>query len=219
MSGTLPMTTQNISDDEARMRLEELDIISVLAHAYSRVKRATEHDDGSAETDGDHVVHLGLLTIAYATKYRPDLDPGKLALYILLHDIDEAIYGDVSTLGADEAALQKKYAQEAKAREVIRSRLASFPALLEILEDIDTHTLPEYRFAKAFDKIAPGFTHALNHGSALAKHNIGSYEDIIAGTAATDERMRQYAYDYPDVLAMRRLSHVRVAESSFKNAA
>lgn len=215
MSGTSPTPEKNIDNPEAHRRLDELNPVSQLAHEYSRVERGVEHVDGAPETDGDHVVHLGLLAVAYVLKYRPDLDPGRVALYALFHDIDEAKVGDTPTLGADAEALRAKDAREAEGRRQVEQDLADFPEMIELLRSLHALEKPEDEFGKAFDKLVPGFMHAATEGRIVRRFGITNREELMAAVAATDEKMKRYTADHPDVMQMRRAGHERVADLTF----
>lgn len=217
MSETSPIPEKNINQSEARRRLDELVPVSQLAHEYSRVERGTEHKDGAPETDGDHVVHLGMLALAYALKYRPDLDPGRVALYVLLHDVDEAKVGDTPTIGASAEALAAKDAREAEGRQQIEAQLKDFPELIALMHSLHNLEQPEDEFGKAFDKLVPGYMHAETDGRTVRKYGIANREELLSAVAATDEKMQRYTADHPDIMQMRLAGHERVAEQAFSD--
>lgn len=215
MSEISPTPPKNINEAEARRRLDELAPVSKLAHEYSRVERGTEFKDGKPETDGDHVVHLGMLGVAYALKYRPDLDPGRIALYFLFHDLDEAKAGDTPTLGADAEMLKAKDLREAEGRRQIEEILQDFPEFIALLRSLHNLEAVEDEFGKAFDKLAPGYLHEETEGRTLRKHGVTNREELYAAVKATDEKMRGYTAQHEDVMAMRLAAHERVADQVF----
>ena len=99
--------------------------VAELTLKFSRVPRATRHEDGiRVETDSDHTVMLTVLACAYAARYAPHLDVGKIAQFAAVHDLVEAHAGDVQSLGmsADTRRLKELAEHEALVR--IDHRLA-----------------------------------------------------------------------------------------------
>lgn len=210
---TLKMNTNSKS---ARQRIEDLAAVFTLAHAYARVKRATRMPDGAPETDGEHALSLAMIATAYALEYYPHLDPYKVFFYGAMHDIDEFLHGDRPTLKATEKTFAQKDAEEAEAALKRAEILCQFPKLNVLINELSDISISENAFGKAFDKLAPGFTHAANLGKALKEDfGIYNYEDIIVATKLTDEKMHIYATDYPDVVEMRQEMHKKVAEEAF----
>lgn len=205
-----------INESEARRRLEELAPAFEIGHQYARVERSTMMPDGRFETNGEHVISLAMIGIAYASKYHPELDPHKLAFYFLFHDIDEFLHGDQSSMGISADGYVAKAEQEAEGRQEIHRRLADFPEFLTLLGTIDDLTVPENAFGKTTDKLAPGYTHEANGGKALKElYDIHDYQGIVAGAAVVDAKMYEYATHLVDVIAMRHATHKRVAQVAF----
>lgn len=219
MNESLSTLTTNtrfeIDEAEAERRLVELEPIAQLAHVYSRVKRATKMPDGSYETDGDHAVQLQLVALAYVTKYHPEIDAGRLTIYLLLHDIIEAIVGDISTLGADEAFLRAKDERETSGMSELRAIFRDFPIVIVYLDDYEQIRDSEAALGKGLDKLMPGYSHIDNGGEVIRTQGIHTYEQIVQGTAAADRRLEQYASAYQDVIIMRKVQHRRVARVAF----
>lgn len=211
---------ERINEIEALRRLEELDPAFEMGHQYARVERKTKMPDGKFETDGEHVTSLGMICVAYATKYRPDLDPYKLSFYLLFHDLDEYLYGDESSLGVTPEQYAAKVAKEEEAADERRQRLAAFPEFMKLLDTLDDLSIPEFAFAKAFDKLAPSFTHINNGGQVIKDdYGYGSYEDIVEGNRTVFEKMEQYASEFQDVIEMKRATVRRIAQVAFTQPA
>lgn len=208
----------NINSTEARRRIDELEEPFQLAHRYARVERATRMVDGKPETDGEHGISLALIATAYALKYHPELDPYKVFFYGVMHDIDEFLHGDTPTLGATDADFKRKDAEEAEGAAERGRILSNFPEFNQMLEGMFDLSVPENAFGKAFDKLAPGYTHADNLGRVLKEtYHMTSYEDLLRSTEATDKKMFIYAAEFVDVLAMRQAMHRKVADVAFKH--
>lgn len=209
--------SNHINPTEARHRLEELDPAFEMGHQYARVERKTLMPDGRFETDGEHVTSLGMICLAYASKYRPDLDPYKLSFYILFHDLDEFLHGDVSSFGISPEQYAAKVAKEEEAAEERQRRLAAFPEFMRLLDTLQDLSVPEFAFAKAFDKLAPSFTHLANEGKVIREHyGHTSATDIVEGNRTVFEKMELYAADFQDVIEMKRATVRRIAEVAFR---
>ncbi|MBC7746420.1 HD domain-containing protein [Pedobacter sp.] len=208
-------TRFEIDEAEAERRLIELEPIAKLAHLYSRVQRATRMSDGSFETDGDHVVQLQIIALAYVSKYHPEIDAGKLTIYLLLHDLVEAIVGDTCTLGADEAVLSAKDDREAAGMIELEAIFRDFPELIGYLHDYESIRNPEAAFGKGFDKLTPGYLHVDDEGATLRELGVESYEQILEAASASDARLEVYADAFQDVITMRKMQHRRVARIAF----
>lgn len=212
----MSMKKASISPDEARRRLAALAKPFRLGHDYARVKRATVMADGERETDGEHALSLAVIATAYATKYYPDLDPYKVFFYAVMHDIDEFKHGDTPTLHATDESYAAKDAQEAAAAVERNQILADFPEFVAMLETMSDLGVPENAFGKAFDKLAPLYTHIDNKGQVLREEfDIHTYEQLLAATATVDKKLLVYAGRFVDLLAMRQEAHKLVAEASF----
>lgn len=210
--------SEKITEPEALRRLEALDPAFDMGHRYARTERATLMPDGKFETDGEHVTSLGMICLAYATKYRPDLDPYRLSFYILFHDLDEWLHGDTSSLGISPAEYQIKEQKEQEAADERRRRLADFPEFMDLLETLNDLSVPEFAFAKAFDKLAPSFTHMANDGKVIKEHyGYASYEDILEGNKTVFEKMEKYAAEFEDVIELKRATVRRIAAVAFKS--
>ena len=111
--------------------------VAALTLKFSRVPRATRHEDGiRAETDSDHTVMLTVLACAYAARYAPHLDVGKIAQFSSVHDLVEAHSGDVLSLGMSADTRRLKEIREHEALVRIGRELADLPWI--------AHTIYEY---------------------------------------------------------------------------
>lgn len=208
--------SEYLGETESLRRLEELDPAFEMGHEYARVERKTPMSDGRLETDGEHIASLGMICVAYATKYRPELDPYKLSFYVLFHDLDEYLFGDESSLGMSPEQYEAKRLKEQQAADVRKQRLVAFPEFMELLDTLNDLSIPEYAFAKAFDKLAPSFTHLADNGQLIRnEYGYTSYEDIIEGNRTVFEKMEIYAADYQDVIEMKRATVRRIAAVAF----
>jgi 5'-deoxynucleotidase YfbR-like HD superfamily hydrolase len=136
-----------------------------LALKFGRVDRVTRHEDGiRSETDTDHTVMLGILGVAFAQRFQPDLNLGLIALFSLVHDLPEAHAGDTNTSGRlTEEEKKKKFDREYNAWLQIQCDFGgTLPWIGRTIADYDSQSCREARYVRAFDKILPKLTHILN---------------------------------------------------------
>lgn len=195
-------------------RVDDLLALSDVVNKFIGVKRATIRQN-RPETDGEHTVHLQFLAVAYAARYHPELDIGKVALYALVHDFVEVYAGDVNSLNATPEVLAQKALTEAVAFERLRQELGeAWPELIEAVERYESLADPEACFVKGFDKCDPSFTHYDNGGEALRRMGIQTRQEFEGMSAEVRQRMA-YAEAFPDVLAVREELLDRVATTAY----
>lgn len=158
--------------------------LGALALAFGRVNRITCHPDGvTPESDTDHTVMLGLLACAFAERFAPTLDRGRVAQFALVHDFVEVYAGDTPTARTlSDADHQSKEEREAEALRRIREEFdAELPWLGETIEAYERLDTPEARFIKVIDKAMPKITNALNKGATFLKqgHDATSAREFL----------------------------------------
>lgn len=173
-----------------------------LANDYSDTLRGTELADHSPEPDAIHALHLTALAVPYARVHYPDLDPGKVALYSPLHDLTEAITGDIPTFHITPAALEQKKLGEEQAIETLRAQYGGrWPELIDVVEAYETLADDEAAFVKSKDKNDPGYTHFRNNAHALRiQHGMHDPDTYMAKSYANTIRTLTYAGRFPLVL-------------------
>jgi putative hydrolase of HD superfamily len=169
-----------------------------------RVERITLHEDGARpETDTDHTVMLGVLACAFAQKYIPRLDLGKIAQYALLHDMVEAYAGDTPTLSITPQQRAEKYLREERALERIQDEFhGHYPWVTHTIVDYETRLDDEARYVKALDKLMPKITHILNEGATLHRQGMDE-KDLVRRYAVQAEELYRYAGDFPELFKLR----------------
>ncbi len=201
-----------ISEKEAKKRFDELQVLSRIIIKFMKVERATLHADGRThENDGEHTLHAMFLAVAYARKYNPELDSGRIAELIMVHDLVEVYAGDTVSLTADTARMNDKKEREISALVRLEEELGDvFPAIIKLIEEYESLNSEEARFAKAFEKIDPAFTHIANDGVAFQKIGITSkrqHDDLFE---ANIKKTLDYAA--PDLVKIRREGHERARD-------
>lgn len=145
------------------MNLQRAIEIARLALAFSRVARATRHEDGvRPEMDSDHVVMLALMVLEFCPER---FEVGDAVGYAVIHDLVEAYAGDTPTLVLDAAGHADKAAREAAALARLRVEFVESP-ILHWLETYERQDAPEARFVRVMDKVLPKLTHLLNECAA-----------------------------------------------------
>lgn len=166
--------------------------LAKLALRFSRVERATFHEDGvRPETDSDHTVMLGLVACQLAP---PLLDQGKVAQYSIVHDLVEAYSGDVQTLTITEEGRRDKERREGEARARILEEFGPRSWVCCTLMEYEEQVAPEARFVRLMDKILPKLTHAFNGCAAAQKLGV-SREGFRQAHAAQHEKL---SAEYPE---------------------
>jgi len=155
-----------------------------LSLLFGGVNRVTCHPDGvTPESDTDHMVMLGLFACAFAERFAPELDRGKIAQFALVHDLVEVYAGDTATgrilSEADHAGKEER---EAAALARIREEFdAELPWIAETIAKYESLDTPEARFIKVVDKALPKITNILNNGVTFKgqKHNAVSGTEFL----------------------------------------
>lgn len=171
-----------ISVDNPEKRREIVQAVidaGALALRFGRVERATLHEDGErAETDTDHTVMLGIIACAFAERFEPHLDIGKVAQFALVHDLVEAYAGDTPTFGISERNREEKEERERAAFERIDTEFRNtLPWIPETISKYESLATKEARYVKFLDKAMPKVTHVLNRAIYLKREG-KSREDV-----------------------------------------
>ena len=194
--------------------------LDALANAYSDVQRATLDRDNTPESDARHAIHLMQLAAPYAQEYYPSLNPNKIAVYALIHDIIEAYAGDVASLGMNAEQEAQKNLDEAQALVTLEKEYGTeWPQLIELIKAYEDLADAEAQFTKTFDKLDPSFTHLDNKGLALRTRFGFNAQEFTAAASQTANRMKPYSADYPKLVDDRAELIKRITRVAFKEAA
>lgn len=131
-----------------------------LALQFSRIERATRHEDGKrAETDADHSIMLALVAAHFAP---PGLNHERIVALATVHDLAEVYAGDTQTLDIDAAGRAAKAAREGAAIRRLTGELGADSWLVQTLHAYEAQEEPEARYVRVMDKLLPKLTHLLN---------------------------------------------------------
>ncbi len=105
---------------------------------------------GRVESVAEHVFGVQMLAIAMKSEYRYDVDIRKVILMLAIHEIGEAVIGDLTRfqIGADE---KEKMEHEAVHR--ILGGLLDGEQIEALFLEFDAHETPEALFAYQCDKL------------------------------------------------------------------
>jgi len=184
-----------------------------LANRYADIERGTLLANLTPEPDAVHAIHLAALATPYARAHYPDLHPGKVALYSLIHDLPEAYAGDTPTFNISEGGLEAKRQAEATALATLRHNFGErWPELMNALEDYESLADNEAAFVKTMDKNDPGYTHFRNDAYALrVHHGVRSVSQFRKQARKNTERTLTYASRFPLLLEDKAILTGRIA--------
>ncbi len=144
------------------------------AEALKQTLRNSRTSSGRVESTAEHTWRLCLMAMLLAPDL-PDIDLGRLLRILVVHDLGEAIGGDIPA--PDQTPQADKAARE---RADLASLLAPLPpdrlaGILALWDEYETGSSPEGRVAKGLDKLEtilqhnqgtnpPGFDYAFNLG-------------------------------------------------------
>lgn len=186
-----------------------------ISNTYADVSRGTVDTEGKHETDARHAVHLVLFAVPYAMHHYPELNPRKVAVYCLLHDLIEAYTGDVPTLGISEEDHAIKILKEIAGLEQFRSDFQDeWAGLVNVIDSYETLEDKESRFTKTIDKIDPSFTHFQSKGSELINYyKYQSANHFISEVEKGTDRILSYGHPFTKVMDDRAEFIQRVARN------
>jgi putative hydrolase of HD superfamily len=122
------------------------------AEALKRVTRTAWTSTGERESVAEHSWRLCLMALLVAGAY-PGVDVGRLLKICVVHDLGEAIGGDVSAVA--QAGAPSKAAEE---RRDLLTLTAPLPAaardeIVALWDEYEAAATPEARLAKGLDKL------------------------------------------------------------------
>jgi putative hydrolase of HD superfamily len=197
--------TSTVGDDagtgECGMNIGQLHTtltqIAALTLKLGEVDRITQHPDGRAETDTTHTVMLALCALEMYNHVSSEhtLDPYKLVVYALVHDLLEAYTGDMPTLvplTGEQQTSKEQNEHEAYWRLV--ADIPRMPWLPLLIDRYREQTEPEARFIRYLDKIMPKLTHTLNAGAAIRAQGL-TRRAVLSAHLMQGEKLRA---EYPE---------------------
>lgn len=191
----------------------ELDGILEFLRATERLKVVTRSaftSEGKPETVAEHSWRLCLMALVLRDEF-PEVDLGKLLAMCVVHDLGEAIGGDVpAPEQARRRAADPSATKAAQEREDLLTVLAPLPApmrqtITALWDEYEAATSPEARAAKALDKLETILQHTqgANPPDFDYRFNLGYGRAFTAGHPAI-VRLREVLDRETERLAERR---------------
>jgi putative hydrolases of HD superfamily len=163
------------------------------AERLKNVTRTSWTSAGQRESVAEHTWRLGLMAVVLEPAF-PGIDMAKLMKMCVVHDLGEAIGGDIS------ATLQPPEGKAEQERRDLLQLLAPLPAsvrdrIVTLWDEYEAGTTPEARIAKALDKLETIMQH--NQGAnpptfdyrfnlAYGRHYMEGNETVAALRAILD---------------------------------
>lgn len=136
---------------------------------FSQINRAPRYTNGDRENDVEHSYHLALSATELAADFYPELDPGLITQFSLVHDLPEIYCGDVWTIGISEEDRAKKEQAERIAKSKLIKKLPPYTA--QLLDRYEKQQEPEARFVRFVDKLMPDIIHVIGSDVSTFKED------------------------------------------------
>lgn len=151
-------------DSAALSQADAESIVDVLSLAEN-LKTEMRHSwlsNGRQESVAEHTWMMSVAAVLMAPHLQHHVDLGQTLKLIALHDLAEAITGDIPYF-EESARKDNKFADEAKAMEKMQRMLpaASGKLLLELWREYEDCETQEAKFARALDKLEVQHQHNL----------------------------------------------------------
>lgn len=176
------------------------------AESLKYMTRTSWTSNGQQETVAAHTWRLCLMALVMAPHF-PGIDVGKLLRICLVHDLGEAISGDISA--ALQASLPNKAEQErADLVQLVQPLPDAVRAdLVALWDEYDAASSPEARLAKGLDKLET----ILQHNQGVMPAGFDFLFNIDYGAA--------YTRDHPVLAALRAVLDAETHASAREQAA
>lgn len=138
-----------------------VDVLSLVENLTTEMRHSWL-SNGRQESVAEHTWLMSVAAVLMAPHLEHSVDLGHTLKLIALHDIAEAITGDIPYF-EESARKNTKLADEAEAMETMRSMLpeTSGKLLLELWREYEESETPEAKFARALDKLEVQHQHNL----------------------------------------------------------
>lgn len=144
-----------ISKNENQVSLSEefsfYEILFQLKNLYRQGWLQAGISKEHCESIPDHSFALAMLCLKYQKDYPEMLDMEKMLKMALIHDLAEAVIGDI--IPSEEISLKDKFGMEKEAIESILSHFPDSDDLFDLWLDFETGGSPTALYVKQMDKI------------------------------------------------------------------
>lgn len=164
-----------------------------LSEGLKRELRHSWLSDGRRESVAEHSWQMALMAILIEPHLEKPVDLGRTLEMIVVHDLVEALVGDVPYFETGERKLLKRQ-KEAQAIEDIRERLGSpvGDRVRSLFFEFEERETPEARFAGALDNLEVQIQHNLADFSTWTEAEHALIYDKIEQPCAYDPFLRAF---------------------------
>jgi len=186
MTGSAP---SNVPLESAEAE-EIVDVLS-LAENLKTEMRHSWLSDGRRESVAEHTWLMSVAAVLMSPHLEHSVDLGQTLKLIALHDIAEAITGDIPYF-EESSRKDTKFADEAAAMETMRAMLpaASGQLLLELWREYEDCETREAKFARALDKLEVQHQHNLADLETWTEQELGLVYSKMDRECAHDASLR-----------------------------
>jgi putative hydrolases of HD superfamily len=143
------------------------------------------------ETIGAHILSTAFIVLALGPRVQPELDTERALCLVLVHDVPEAMTGDLPRTAAELFPAGAKAHAETRAAERLLAPLSSFA--MERWREFTSGATREARFARVCDRLQLGLRY-LSYVQAGAR-NLDEFratlEELDCGEFAPAEELRR----------------------------
>jgi putative hydrolase of HD superfamily len=168
-----------------------VDVLS-LAENLKTEMRHSWLSNGRQESVAEHTWLMSVAAVLMSPHLQQPVDLGQTLKLIALHDIAEAITGDIPYF---EKSLRKetKFADETAAIETMRKMLpkASGDLLVELWREYEDCETPEAKFARALDKLEVQHQHNLADLKTWTREELGLVYSKMDAECAHDASLQE----------------------------
>ncbi|HUF69743.1 MAG TPA: HD domain-containing protein [Longimicrobiales bacterium] len=172
------------------------------AEQLKNVTRTSWTSAGHQESVAEHTWRLCLMALVFESEF-PSLDFARLIRMCVIHDLGEAIHGDISAVlqgDSDKAENERRDLEELLLPLPDRLRMS----ILELWDEYEAASSPEARVAKALDKL-----------ETIMQHNQGKNPPDF-DYAFNLEYGRKHTSDHPLIVAIREILDQETARRAGK---
>jgi 5'-deoxynucleotidase YfbR-like HD superfamily hydrolase len=194
---SLPLPYEGISEQAQNI----INLAQFAENLALENRTLVNHQSGRAENVAEHSNLLGIVAPAYAEEYYPDLDPNLIARYCPIHDGVEAYVGDTPThIFSNELTVSKDELEAHGFRQLERD-FQRLPKFVEKIKEYQEQRIPEARFLRVFDKLAPLAMHFVEGGKT---YKMSFSEGFALSNASKREiYLREMYPEYNDLIDVR----------------
>lgn len=141
------------------MNIHEVVKLSELLAEMEQIKRITKLPNGEFESDSHHSFSLALIAYQIVAQSCPELNPEKVMLYALCHDLLEIVTGDDVTLHFTAKQHAEKFQKERNAIAEFDDLFRKFPDLKNSTHKYERLDTPEAATIFVLDKACTTWTY------------------------------------------------------------